>query len=229
MKCIAVLTTLIIIGFSCKKNSDDISGSNEINGKLYMENIFEGIQKTILKSQQVFISKDIAASPSSFLFSTSSDINGYFSFKYLNNQQYGIHSEKMMNTTLGDNVLFSADTALSSGQNIEVVLRPDVKKQNGVYISCLDNLTPAGKIPMAKIYIYTSRVLAVNDTATLSGLGSSYNLTAKLDGTAFKMNLPTDSLYINTIYTAGTLRLTSKLNTIKLDPAGVKSLGAIMK
>jgi hypothetical protein len=229
MKRIVILTTLFIAGFGCKKNSDDISGSNEINGKLYIENIYEGDQKSFVKSQQIFVSKDVAASSTSFLFSTVSDTNGYFSFKYLNDQPYAVHTEKMMSTNQNNNVLFSADTVLNSGQNIEFVLRPDIKKQNGLFITCVDTLIPAGRIPSAKIYIYTSRILAVADTAALVGAGMYLSFTAKLDGSAFKMNLPTDSLYVNTILTVGTLRLTSKLNVIKLDPTGVKTLVAKMK
>ncbi len=229
MKRLIILISLFIVGFGCKKNTDDISGTNEINGKLYIENVYEGDQKSFVKSQQIFVSKDIAASSASFLFSTSSDNNGYFSFKYLNNQPYSIHAEKMMTTTQNNNVLFSADTVLNSGQNIEFILRPDTKKQNGLFITCVDTLIPPGRIPSAKIYIYTSRILAVADTAALAGTGVYLSLTAKLDGSAFKMNLPTDSLYVNTILTVGSLRLTSKLNVIKLDPTGVKLLVAKMK
>jgi hypothetical protein len=230
MKWKLMIASLLIIFFSCKKNNDDVSGKEEMNGKLYVENIYDGEQKKFLPNLPIFISNDIVATSNSFLFSKSSDKNGYFLFQYLYNKQYALHAEMRANTSQNTNILFTADSVLNPNKNLDLVLRPDTKTQNGLYIICIDSIIPSGRIPSANIYIYTSRVLAVNDTALLSGAGAAYSFTAKLDGTGFKMNLPTENLYINTVLNvAGGFRLKSKLNSITLDKNGIKTLTVVMK
>jgi hypothetical protein len=229
MKSKIIIVIILVTLISCKKNNDDVSGKEEMNGKLFAENIYDGEQKKLLSNIPIFISNDIVATSNSFLFSKSSDKNGYFLFQYLYDKQYALHAEMRANTSQNTNILFTADTVLNPNKNIDLVLRPDIKTQNGLYIICTDSLIPSGRIPSANIYIYTSRILAVNDTALLSGAGAAYSFTAKLDGTGFKMNLPTDNLYINTVLNVGGLRLKSKLNTITLDKNGIKTVTAIMK
>lgn len=208
---------MCFLGFmGCKKNDDDISGTGEISGKLYIENRNEGQAAALLNAHDIFVTKDTSAATTSFLFSSKADKDGYFVFKYLYESSfYRLHAEKRMNTPQNSNILFSADTIMKPGENIQLVLRPDLKKQNGLVIVCMDTLVPGGKIPGVNMFIYTSRVLANLDSAAVSGTGSSYSLTSQNNGTAFKMNLSTDSLFINALFTSGSTKLKCRVKGLK--------------
>lgn len=220
-----LLASVIFCCIGCKENSDDISGSAEFSGKLYMQNSYDAEPKTLKKEHELFVLKDTSASATSFLFSTKTDKDGFFNFKYLYDQFYKIKGEWRTDTRLDNNILFTVETIAKPSKNLELVLTPDSKTQNALFIICTDTTLAAGAIPGDSIYIYTSKLLAENDSAAVTGTGASYNFTAMLNGTAFKMNLPhTGKLYLNTACTFGNRRFKSKLDEVQLERTGIDTL-----
>jgi len=220
-----LIAALFLCCIGCKENGDDISGSAEFSGKLYTQNSYDTDPKTLKKDHELFVLKDTSASATSFLFSTKSDKDGLFNFKFLYDQFYKIKGEWRTNTRLNNNILFTVETIAKPSKNLELILTPDTKTQNALFIICTDTTLVAGAIPGDSIYIYTSKLLAENDSATITGAGASYTFTAMLNGTAFKMNLPhTGKLYLNTACTFGNRRFKSKLDEVQLDRTGVDTL-----
>lgn len=210
---------------SCKPANDDLSGSSEISGRLYIQNPYDQEPKRILPDRELFIQKDTSLTATSYLFSIKSDKDGYFRFQYLNDQFYKIHGELKTTTRLDTNVLFSVDSVQKPKKNAELILGPDFTNQNALYIICTDITPQAGRIPGDSIYIYTSRVLAENDTAAITGVGSAYRFVADVYGTAFKMNLPYgNTLYVNSACSFGNTRLRSQLDMIELQKVGIDTL-----
>ena len=208
---------IILCSTGCGKSDDDLSGASEMNGKLYIENVYEAEAAKLLPGHEVFLLKDTSATATSFFFSTKSDNNGYFGMEFLKpDSLYRLHAEKRMNTAQNTNVLFTADTILRPAQRVGLVLRPDTVKQNAIYLLCADILAPPGRLPGVKIFVYSSRVLANLDSAGITGAGSSYQFISQLDGTAFRVNMPADdSLFINAELTLGSARLKCKVQGLK--------------
>lgn len=217
MKRIMIALVCLWCIFSCKKNEDDLSGTTDLSGKLYIENIYEYQSPTLLADQNVFLLKDTSSSATSYMLNTRTDKDGYFLFKYLyDTKPYRLHCEKRITTTQNSNILYTADSLLlAPRQNIKIYLRPDFKKQNGLHILCMDTLIVPGRMPGVKMYIYTSRVLANLDSAAVSGAGASDTLISQANGTAFTMNLPTDSLFINASITVGATTLKCRVKGLK--------------
>lgn len=204
---------------SCGKIKDDLSGSEEMTGKLYIQNVYDSLPKKLVPMNEVFLQE--SALSTNYLFSVKSDKDGFFLFDYVKKQAYNLHAEIRQNTRLDNNVLFTVDSTLSPGSNLELIMTPDFKKQNGAYFICKDTANPVGNLPYDTIYLYTSRILAVNDSSLITGAGASFKFATRLDGTALKMNLPSGiPLYINAACTYGNTRFRCKLADLQLNATG---------
>ncbi len=221
------LLLLVMLSFfaACDKSEeDDLSGTAEMNGKLYSENVYESEPAKMLPDHEVFLLKDTSAAATSFFFSGQSDNSGYFSMEFLKPEAfYRLHAEKRMNTTQNMNVLFTADAVLQPTQRVSLVMRPNMEKQNGLYLICTDDRIPAGRIPAVKIFFYTSRLLAeLNLPDIEASTTHTYMFTSQPDGTVFKVNLPQDVYYVNAIIKVGTTVLKCEVKELsRLGPAGV--------
>jgi hypothetical protein len=212
---------------ACGHSNDDISGTSDMGGKIYLHNPYDSFPRTLKKDQYVLLQRETDQTPSSFMFSTTTDSTGRFNFKYLYGDRiYKVYAETRSNTRLDSNILFSVVTVSNPEKNLELVMHPDQKSQNGLYITCVDGITPvAGLIPGDSIYIYTSSVLAAQDSAIVSGSGASYKFLSNVHGQVLKMNLPPGiPLYINAACTYGGKRYKSVFNSLTLDPTGIKEL-----
>ncbi len=228
-----IITFLLcgIVTAGCNKTKDDISGTSTIAGRIYIENTFDGQPARLLATQDIQVFNDTSINAGNFFLGGKSDKDGNFTFNYLyESRYYRLRAEKREAIRLDNNILFTANQLLQPAGDIKLVLRPDTSQQNAILVSCIDTLLLIpGKIPGDSIFLYTSRLLANLDSAAVSGAGASYKFTASSDGTAFKMNLPTDSLFINAAITIGGRRLKHKVTAVKLEKSGVKSAAIVMR
>jgi hypothetical protein len=223
---------LVILSISCRPTINDLGGSGKIAGILYQQNGYDSEGFVLQSDKPVLLQRITDSSSASFMFSTNTNATGEFSFNYLYTDIiYKLYAEGKRNTKWDNDVLFSASLNSRTGTNIKLILQPDTIKQNGLFIYCVDSVTSQqGLIPSDSIYIYTSSVLAANDSAKISGDGASFRFVTNIAGKALKINLPAQqTLYINAACTYGGKRFTGRFVTKKLRKTGIDSVMVVMK
>jgi hypothetical protein len=218
---------------SCRHSADDVSGAESMAGKVYVLNPYDSFPAMALASQTVLLQRETDVSPASFMFSTVTNSSGEFSLNFLYpNTTYKLHTEMRRNTRWDNDILFTADTTTRPGKNIQLFLQPDTVKQNGLFVICLDSVTTttAGVIPADSIYVYTSSVLAIEDSSRITGSGASCRFVSNMDGKALKMNLPFDRpLYLNAACTYGGKRYAGRYAITRLRKTGVDTVRIRMR
>lgn len=222
-----IILAILSLLSSCGKLEDDILGSEDMAGKVYLLNPYDNLTPQIKAGQNVLLQKATDSLPTSYLFSSKSNDAGEFTFKYLGSGEYKLYSELYSSTRWDSSILYSVSYPTSARENIVLTLQPDTVKQNGLFFLCLDSVmqNPAGVIPYDSIYIYMSGVLAAKDSSAISGQGSSYQLVGNVQGRALKMNLPFDRpLYINSACTYGETRFKSIYSVVQLRSSGIDTV-----
>lgn len=228
-----IFVIFIIALASCRHTADDISGSEDMVGKIYLLNPYDSFPPQIQPGQTVLLQRVSDSTPASYMFSTATNAVGEFSFKYLyKDKNYKLYAEARRNTRWDNDILFNVDSVRTPGKSLELTMKPDTIKQNGLFIICLDSVTVGtpGVIPRDSIYIYTSSVLAISDSTDILGSGASYRIIGNMDGKALKMNLPFDRpLFINSACTYGGKRYKSKYAVTSLRKSGIDTIWIRLK
>lgn len=227
-----ILLFVLIALYSCKPEPRDLAGSEDMSGKIYLHNPYDSAPPVLLANQPVLLQRSSNLTASAFIYGTNSDANGRFNFSYLTiDTLYRIHAEKIANTRIDQDILFTADTLLLPTIDLKLTMTPDTMQQNGIFVLCTDQNTPSpGAMPNCRIYIYTSRILANADTSII-GNGASYSFQTNVEGKALKMRLPhNEDLFIRATvnYTPDT-SYTSSISTIRLPINGIRQVNLMLE
>jgi hypothetical protein len=226
-KIIFIFTTVCIIG-SCRHSVDDLGGGEQMTGKVYLVNPYDTAQPVLQSGQSVLLQRITDTPPAAYLFSVQSNAAGEFAFNFLyKDTTYKLYAELRTATRWDNSILYTAALQSKPAKGTLLTLQPDTSRQNGLFFVCNDSVSAGvpGIIPKDSIYIYASSVLAIADSATISGNGASYFLVANMNGKALKMNLPYDRpLYINAACSFAGKRYRSKLSVARPRNKGIDTL-----
>lgn len=213
---------------SCRQTRDDVSGSSNMAGKVYLLNPYDSFPPQVRSGQMVLLRRRSDSTSASYMFSTTTDPEGVFIFNYLySDSTYKLHVETRHTTRWDNDILYTTDSSTRPKPGIQLTMQPDTITQNGLFVICQDTVTvgPPGIIPGDSIFIYESSVLAREDSDAIVGDGASSRIVANMAGKALKMNLPFDRpLYINSACTYGGKRYTSKLSSRTLRKTGIDTI-----
>lgn len=143
---------------------------------------------------------DNLADTLNYRYSANTGSDGYFTFNLLNESYpYQLRYQAVIN-----GYTYIADRKVNEGENnISMVARLDLSKQNGFLCYAVDSTVNAGAIPTATALVYSSEVLAnSNDPA-----GAVYTLNTDPGGKLFKLNIPAGRYFINIRKQSGSIIL----------------------
>jgi hypothetical protein len=214
-----IISILLII--SCHKYAtirSDIGTTNTglIGGRLALSDNLTGNYDTLpLKNKLVTLSYGGAVSGSNYLFSKTTDSNGYFLFTDLRTDD----SYTLSFTDTGANqiVYQATQTLLRAGNDSLLFLAsPVFSDNNGFEYYFTDTTTQPGPIPGVSVSVFTSSVL-VSDTTSL---GSAYQLTSDKYGRAYQFHLKPGTYYAVIKTSFPTLKIT-KHDTLQIKDTGL--------
>ncbi|MET0637743.1 MAG: hypothetical protein ABWZ25_17065 [Chitinophagaceae bacterium] len=215
--CYFVFVSLLLFIFGCDKYNrlDNLRESIDtcrIYGRIFLYDTLTQQGELIPQSKKrLTITAADQVETLDYLYSTTSDENGYFEFKYLTRQKaYRINYEEAVNGRIiqGDTVITPPLTQL------QFEVSPSLDLQKGIYYRIVDE--QGNLIPKASICIYT------NEDAYLSGKceTANYNETADAYGRVFVTGLPQGRFYSIASVTLGGSRYTTR-DTVDIDKAVV--------
>ncbi len=193
MKLFFSLLTAAVLFANCGKIKD-IKGKQEklyIRGRLFLtDTLTQYIINQPLGGKVVQLAEN-NGDTLNYLYSDTTDSDGYFLFDLLNNTETDKKFILRYDEKVNGYWYTARDTVVKGEDNLAMEARLNTAKQNGFYIYVRDSL--GGNIPGATVSIYNSQVLAeVNDPA-----GAVETITASGSGRAMKLNLPAGTYYLN--------------------------------
>ena len=227
MKNFKIVTFVISILFaifymSCKKqgnqlNNDNLQGGGSIAGRLGYIDLYNGDSSIkYLGNKKV----KIAFYPSdtlNYLYSTTTDSDGYFSFTNVANREYDIFFEDSIN-----NILYTAIVKDSTRNNkVSLLAYPNTKRQNGVYLTTKDNL--GGILTNTNVVLYSNKILYNDDSINNTTQNKSFSITTNPNGAGIKYNIPKGKYYCKALYTLSSVSLVG-YGEINVDNNGISQL-----
>lgn len=193
-----IISAAGILFIACKKEKEQ----NEklyIRGRLFItDTLTQNALNQPLSGKTVQLA-EANGDTLNYLFSKTTDSNGYFIFDLLNDAAADKKFVVRYDEKISNYWYTARDTVLKGEENLAMTARLDFNKQNGFYIYVQDSL--GGKIPGASVAIYNSPVLAdINDPAA-----AMETITTNSDGRVVKLNLAGGTYYLNTKKQADTI------------------------
>lgn len=198
----AIIVLLYILVTSCHLDKKDFapyeapSPQVPISGLVVYSNKFSGdTTSRPLQNQTVYI-KEKGKPDEAFVATAQTDANGLYRIGSL---KKGISYEAFVKPIIsirGESALYlgrSNVVIADSGVVANIYATLDINKQTGIHLITKDTL--GGKLGKASVYIYTSRLVALNDTSSPSKY-AFMRITDSL-GHLLLLQLPSDSLFIN--------------------------------
>jgi hypothetical protein len=222
---IFLFVTLVFV--ACKKETD--FGDGYVHGKVYLSDKYtstgnnEPLANAVVRIQ--YADKDTI---NGYLYSVKTDNDGYFIFENtLKDKEYLVFAETEKSNTANPKIIFySSKTVNSSTEQISLVLTPDNKKQNALFITTADQF--GGKLQNVNVYVYSSRVLATADSGAVNGTGSAFQFQSDAFGRVFKTNIK-DSVFINAKGVYGNITLKKALYFGLPEATGVTTIPLTLK
>jgi hypothetical protein len=203
---IIIFLFFVSILVACKKETD--FGDSYVHGKVYLSDKYTSTgNNEPLTNATVRIQYTDKDTVNGFLYSVKTDKDGYFIFKNtIKDKEYLVFSETEKSNIANPKIIFyNSKSVQSATGQISIVLTPDNKKQNALFITTADQF--GGKLQNVNVFVYSSRVLATADSGAVSGTGSAFQFQSDAYGRVFKTNI-TDSVFINAkgVYGSVTLK-----------------------
>jgi hypothetical protein len=247
MKRYMIYCLLMMTGLTCKKASKgDLGGQNEVVGKVFLVNAFEGNGQPQSGANINLLIRYLPASPDStqfdttyYLFSTPSGPDGIFTFTNLNpDSSYQIFAMTSIMDSSAQDILYSGhytiipQSTYVAKYDAQLELTVDQQAQNGLLITTAD--ANGQTLSGCTVCIFTSEMVA-NALATDSLCQfSSYSGTSDSYGRVLKVDLlPNTTFYVNATIGADTpntvLYLSDKAQPISVTPVGIVPLPMTLK
>lgn len=201
-KLLILLTAVILFQCSEKDIEGDFAGKEYVRGRLFFTDTLtqQSVGVPLAKKK---VSLGYADSPDSlnFLFTTTTDDEGYFLFQNLRSDKvYRLYYEEK----IGEVLYTGWDTVQAPSNQKPLIAEVALNKQSGMHFVVTD---PAGgRIKGAKICIFSN---ASSYTAGICD-ASNFQLTSDDYGRASKVNISPGIYYILASFSAGTTTLTRK-------------------
>ncbi|MBN9383485.1 MAG: carboxypeptidase regulatory-like domain-containing protein [Chitinophagaceae bacterium] len=210
MKHIAVIIISLIFLADCSKRGIEAE-KLYVRGRLFLLDTVTRTSKGIpLSHRGVTLARGTTDSLN-FLYSDTTDDNGYFVFTILVDDQKESFTVRFEDTIGGYYYKGSAKAPVSS-DTVVLIATLDTTKQNGFIIRLVDE--QGQPLPAATFRIYNNEALALRNDSTGAGLVQ----TSPVDvyGRVYKFNLPEGNYYLNAEKKVDTLvyqRLAKKIYT----------------
>lgn len=214
MKKIFLLSLITIMIFSCKKQVEK-QEKLFVRGRLFLTDTLTQNSISVPLGNKIVQLAENKGDSLNFLYSNSTDNDGYFVFNLLNSYENNTGFVVRFKEKIGNYWYNAADTVVKGQDNIVLQAQLSQAKQNGFFVYIKDSL--GGGIPTAKIHIYNSLVLAtINNPA-----GAVDSITANATGKAFKMNIPPGNYYLNTKKVVDTFVFERRMRQISIPAEGI--------
>ncbi|RYZ27081.1 MAG: hypothetical protein EOO10_13780 [Chitinophagaceae bacterium] len=204
MKKFLILLTAAVVLYQCteKDIEGDFAGKEYVRGRLFINDTLtqQSVGVPLAKKK---VSLGYADSPDSlnFLFTTTTDEEGYFLFQNLRSDKiYRLYYEEKV----GDVLYIGKDTVQVPSNQKPLFAEVALNKQSGMQFTVSD--PTGGRIKGAKICVF------LNASSYVAGAcdASNFQLTTDDYGRASKLNISPGTYYILASFSAGTTTLTRK-------------------
>ncbi len=205
MKKYCIYILIIWLGISCEKIEDgDLSGSEKVIGRLFINDPLTNLTTDVPQAgKKLTIRYEDSPDPVNYLFSTTSDTNGYFEFANLKeNRQYIIKYQETISGTIYE------DSVSVTAPNNKVVLTGKVatSKQSGVLVEIRDFSGNLLKDATVCVFTSDSNIGYLNGTCD----GSIFQLKTNSAGKASLFGLAAGTYYLFATKTFGEVELISR-------------------
>lgn len=185
-----------------KKEFDDLSGNKKLSGRVYLIDTLGTAQEPqLLTTKKVYI-RYTGSSASNYLYSVVSGADGYFTFTNLSARSYTVFTEEVR-----ADIKYTDAQQIDPGQKDSIVLRlkPDTLQQRLLNLIVTDK--NAERVSGAIVYIYSSQLVADNDSA-ITGNGSILADATGIYGNRLRTGLANGKYYFKAkrVLTDTTLR-----------------------
>ena len=212
-------TAIALILYICACTKIEKQKNLYIRGRLFLYDTVTQSSLNVPLGNKKLLFAESNADSLNYLYSDSTDSEGYFLFDLLNNDatNFVIRYEEKIN-----GYWYYANKNVYNGEDtVQLIANLDTVNQNGFIIYAKDSLN--GKLPGATIAIYNSPVLAqINDPA-----GAVEVLTASSTGRAYKLNLPEGTYYLNAKKEVAGFTLERIKKPISINKSGIVYLDSI--
>ncbi len=193
MKNIICILLLAVFGWQCKKENvkGDLDGEDYIRGRLFLYDMLtQQVNGDPLKEKQVTISYASSGDSLNYLFSTTTDKDGYFVFPSLKNGvSYRIRYEERVN-----NILYRASEFCSApNENIRLIATVATSGQNGIHLTTIDS---SGTVVNGVKHCFFNSPL-ISGYLNNQCSGNNFELNSDTYGHASKFTIPAATYYIN--------------------------------
>lgn len=205
MKPLNIFLPVIVIFslIACKKpKGDDLSGTTELNGSIYYNDTLRSVSgETPLAGLAIQLKNPEDSNNANFIYQVTSNSLGSFTFTNLSDRNYLLSAQKEI-----DNLLFSSSVLVAPGTTTtKMILYPDLKKYNLIYITTRDFAT-SGRLSNTTVCLFTSQLLAQNNQCT----GSFISKPTDAFGRVFFDHLLPGTYYINAQNISGPVNISVK-------------------
>jgi hypothetical protein len=205
MKNLLIFSIILILFTSCNKETDgNLSGDKIMIGRLMLSDpLIQGATIVSLPQKKVVIRESQSTDLSNYMFSTTTDAQGYFRFDNLKESvEYTVAYEEVV-----DGILYQSDYNHQKPTNeLAVIARIATNKQNGMVFQATDEF--GNILKEAEICIFTNS----NSPGYVKSScdGSSYQLKTDANGKTKLFGIGAGSYYVLANKTIGGLVYTEK-------------------
>lgn len=205
MKKCFIYILILLLGTSCDKMEDgDLSGSEKVIGRLFLSDPFANVLNNVPQANKKLIIRYAdSQDPVNYIFSTSTDANGYFEFSNLKkNRPYVIKYQE----TIGGTMYEDSVTVEAPNNKVVLIGKLATSKQAGVLVEVRD--FSGNLLKDASVCVFTSD----NNIGYLTGKceGNIFKLTTNSAGKANQFGLAAGSYYLLATITIDGVLLTSR-------------------
>jgi hypothetical protein len=186
---------LLFCFWQCNKknevNKDDLSGKDYIRGRLFLyDQLTQQANGTPLAEKKVSVGYESSPDSLNFLFSATTDKDGYFIFPNLKkNTAYRVYYEE----TMGGVLYRARDTAIAPIDSLRLTAFVALTGQNGLHLTVLD---PSGSaVNGVSSCVFNSP--AITGYTNNACDGNTFKLTSDAFGHASRFSIAPGTYYIN--------------------------------
>lgn len=188
IKIFSVLAISAIFILGCKKQNEKLENLY-IRGRLFLTDTLTNLAIDSVLSNKVIRLAEDNGDTLNFLYSDTTDNDGYFVFNLLNDGKtnFVIRYEEKIN-----NIIYSTNQQVTKGQNnIAVEVTPSQTKQNALHLIVADSAN--GRVVNTTAWVFNSALLFAADTSA----GKIFDMTTdNVHGVSNKFNLPAGRYYL---------------------------------
>jgi len=207
LRIIIIAGCIFVSVLSCKKYND-LESQNEfkdtctIYGRLFLLDTLT--QRTFYLPQakkKILIVPIDATNEVNYLFSSTTDDNGYFTFKNLTK---GSTCRLVYEENISGKLYRADTTVVAPFTGFQLLLKPSLTRQTGIYVTVLNGINEV--VPKATVCLFT------NEQAFLSGKcdNSNYTMTADAYGQAFQFGISKGRYFVLASATIGNVTYSAK-------------------